>query len=317
MLKTSSLIICFVVAILIFAALLYVIWINRTTDKTVGIFFKAIAGPLLVAVALLLYEFAAEMPTEKTVTTLLTSRDRKSADILNRFFSSPDRDFQAFGMVWELNDDRIIEEYLKERKLKDYEVQQIYFDRAEIIFFRWLIDQYPRWYENYVFYSGFTGGSSGNVVTDGVDTSAYNEVSDEKLRSILSGNLYLKINHNAIADPWPLRLPPGSELQVKSEANKKLITIKDKYIRLSVQISGRGGGLAGGGPMFDRIKKDFSALTEFRTDEFEIQFTIDKSYARRWSPGTVMRIRWANDLIKKFREQMDLHTMLRSKNLHH
>jgi hypothetical protein len=305
---TTQIISAGVVAVLILALLLLIIWLNRDTDRTSGILVKAVVAPLLVAAALLATEFLSPLPAVKAEIPVVIFRDYNAQLVpvfeplaLNGALSEIPALFSTYKK-WLANN--LPPASAKAAATGDnsevVERGEFFLDLFEASFWSWLSRDYSlHWRVQRKRFQGISsGGGSVSVAPD----------AEEKPVVLAAGDIARRLSGNALLEPpnpvtlGSVSFPRGTEVTIDRNKLRRRIRITNRHLQLNITFELVGGGLVGATTLAERLRARFP-VDPIWADHIQATVNCQFSYLLRWSPATSWQREWVDEMIAGFRTE--------------
>jgi hypothetical protein len=296
------LILGFAVTVAVMAFLFWIIWINRESELVTSVFFKTIAAPIIVALAILVYELAAPLPDDKARVEVMVVQ-------------SPGIGLLPVGGLLLLSDSSHANGYMKLQSIVAMceangktnagallAAPNAVTDLLELAMWDWLGERYPlHWDVNRAWFQGLSGG--GGSISTKRDAEAHPRfLSSKEIRDYLSQNSFIKAGlENSI--PHHVCLPSGSRLERSNELGARKTVIETPYVIFSIQIQGVGGEQLGAGSLAEKIKAKYPG--SWWAGHYVVSFDCKYRRFYRWSPATAKQKAWVTEIIEAFKRDFD------------
>ncbi len=274
--------ILFVVAFIILTGLCSAIWINRAGENTIGIFCKAVLAPLVVAAALLAYDFFSPLPNVTRRIPVVVMRQGLSIVRLYELTQQPsDWSSSGYGFMRETSG---LWAQTASPELRSAAATNRTWgtDVLECAIWSWLGNVYCNHWDIETFeFQGINSPTRKAYVPSPETNSKVKpyRYSTENLRRLLADNFL------AATGPFDVRnlsphLPPGSKVVRSGPSWRRKTTITTRRLTLSFSLSNAGGEGVGfseswrtqiqtdwaTSPLQKRIVEKFSPPNDFQTD---------------------------------------------------
>lgn len=299
----TQIVVAGIFAAITLAALFWIIWINRDSDRTSAILIKAILAPLLVAAALLATDILSPLPSVTAEIPVLILRDYQSRLVpvyqpLALAGSWSGNEMPAlFTTYWAWlakNSPPASDKSGKAISVADNStiVEQggFFLDLFEASFWTWLANRYGlHWRVQRRWFQGISGG--GGSLSPAPDAEQHPTIlTAQEVARRISGNALLR-------DPHPIALsavslPSGSKVTVDRIGNRHHIRIASSRLELAITFELVGGGLLGATELAEKLKSRFPDGPIW-SDHIQVNFDCSFSYLYRWSPATTQQREWS------------------------
>ncbi len=294
---------------LAFAALAYLVWMNRGGERVPMLFWKVVCGPLAVTIFLLGYELTK--PLAETNTTVPLTFWRVGQNLLaNR--DLPVNDglpvlpggylwFETCYGGWSKKNPDGISRTEPEHFSREYD---FYAKLAEAGFVNWMASRYPlHWQIDDRPLEGFLGpiGRIGSRSKDAEPKPS--TFSTEEIARIIDNDLLLDENLGAA---WKVGLPANSKIrEAPSDRGGRGVSIETPFINLNVtfwcfqfpvEIKRDSKH-----PIIRQIATAFNS-TDVSATYVYVDFHIAPKRMRRWSGRTEQELKWSSTMAELFKK---------------
>jgi hypothetical protein len=276
MIKPSTFIIISILALLLLVGMLWLIWINRGTERTTGILLKAVLAPMVVAAFLLANEIFAPLPAEKARFFVFVPRLRKSCDLIYRHLKDHN---SKHAEIIGLTSGMVFSSKTVPKDTQGYDVDHVnydgpfYLDRMQLVFLAWLMRNYSRhWEQQHTVINYMSGWTTDTFVKDGAEPKP-RRISQQFIREKLrSENLVFKGG-----DPFrrylsaynTFSIPQYSRIEFQRTNSRRIIIIETKEVTFKITIGAGGGDTVGAGAALGKkVLGRFPELVDTRNDYF-------------------------------------------------
>jgi hypothetical protein len=301
------------VAVVAFAALVFLVWINRGGERVPMLFWKAVCGPLLVTIFLLGYDLAK--PVEEQNATIPLTLYRAGDNLFANRDLSKDETLPVlpYGYVWLDACYRAWQTVHRKRsdiksEAERWEVQyQFYQEAAEAAFVMWLASRYPQhWQIQDRVLDGFTGsvGDLARPVTGAQPNQV--KLATNDIGKIANNDLVREIGLAAMEQ---ICLPAGSKVSAApGEYAGRRLSIDTPFTRLDVsfwcmnlpnQIRRESHD-----PLMRRMANAFGVEDVNGTNVY-VDFRATPKRWTRWSGQTELETKWVAAMIEAFRKDFE------------
>lgn len=311
MIKSTTFIVISILALLLLGGMLWLIWINRGTERTIGVLLKAVLAPMVVAAFLLAHEMFAPLPAEKARFFVFVPRQRKSCELIYRHL----RDHNSkHAEIIGLTSRMAFNSKAVPKDTQGYDVDHVnyggsfHLDRMQLVFLAWLMQNYSRhWDQQHTVINYMSGWTTDTFIKEGAEPKP-RRISQQFIREKLrSENLVYKGG-----DPFrgylsaynTFSIPRHSQIEFQRTNSQRIIIIETKEVTFKIMIGAGGGDTVGpGAALGKKVLGRFPELVDTRNDYFLFEFDYQVKRFWRWSPRTIRLTTWKNELIERFRSE--------------
>ena len=294
-------------SVILLGILLYLVWINRASDKSLPLLFKVMA-PLLLSCAWLIHEIFI-VPAPETVqevpVIVIFDRDLNIASL--SFPLAMVGATQADGYNTLLMNSFDNQEFAKtlDKSKPDALDDEMNFmtDLMEKVLWVWLSSHYNiHWLVERSVFRGIGGWGGGTGIP---------KTAEKNPRVIRREDLFAILHDNkAISEKCmigTLALPAGSQLTTERDRHRRLIRIETSSAVIKIELLLCGGGRENpkDNILASFFHKQFRTGSNWNDINFNVRFTFRARKDRRWAPSTRDQRAWFDSTAQMFREAFD------------
>lgn len=282
--------------ILIIGFILWILFINRGSDKFSLLFLKAILIPSIGGLIIILYDLLTPIPheTKEVPVIIIHNSTYDLAQLHGQLALNGSTHTKGYWTI-----DTIIKGWKAKvgNNPKIGNIKDFYLDLAELTFFHWYSQKFPfHWQMKRTWFQGISGGGGAETAQpDAVPKPSV--IDNSQIRTLLSNNLFIA---NGIDGFYTgnIFLPPETSYRVIRKEGSRIFTCENRNISLTISMEYVGGGGIGASNLARLITNKYPGYdTEGR---IRFVFEMKTKPLRKWSPLTEKEKLWVQELISLF-----------------
>ena len=306
--KNTILLFGLAISISIVVFLWFCIWVNRGNESIIWLFAKTVVGPLVLASALLFYEFFSTHPPvrEENISVVIPyTQNRKLVNLSAITFPSGDRSILDVSRAWKKE---VASGSMAENLLNDV---PFFLDAAEAGTLVWLQRHIgDHWDVDRSTFPGLYGGMGQMMYKKGAEKNPLKLRISEIASQLPENHCYTAYvrecqQSDSTEQSSRIVLPSSSVISFQRSPTERLITIENRHMLLWIAFTSLFGETDGPETIALKHIRETLNISPVCTQVMQLQIHYESKRFLRWSNATLKQEAWATDVIDRLKQDFD------------